>query len=123
MAVPFICLNVISPKEKMLFSITSLSAVISASFCLGHSSGTVVQMCFAMSMMAVLVGMFVYIETALAVKSCAVRWYCVEHSIGGGRSCSGNTILVVWKGFVIFSLSRCLADGAGYQDMQRLVGF
>ena len=63
----------------MLFNITNLSAAIKASFCFGRSLGTDLQICFAISMMAVLVGMFVYIETASAVKSCAVVGYCVEH--------------------------------------------
>ena len=40
MAVPLSCLNVMSPNEKMLFSITSLSAAINASFCLGRTSAT-----------------------------------------------------------------------------------
>ena len=73
MVVPFSCLNVMSPKEKMLLRITSFSAAIIASFCFGRSLDTDVQMCFVMSMMAVLVSMFVYIEMALAVKICAIR--------------------------------------------------
>ena len=80
MAVPFNCLNVMSPKEKMLLSITSFRAAISASFCFGHSSGTDLRMCLAISMIAVFVGMFVYIEIASVVKSIAFGGYVVEHS-------------------------------------------
>ena len=79
MAVPLSCLNVMSPKEKMLFNITSLGAAIRASFFFGRSSGMFFQRCLAISMMAVLVGMFLYIDTASAVNSCAVDGYCVEH--------------------------------------------
>ena len=79
MVVPLSCLNVMLPKEKMLFNITSLSAAIKASFCFGRSSGMFLRRCLAISMMAVLVGMFVYIDMASAVKSCAVVGYCVEH--------------------------------------------
>ena len=49
----------------MLFNITNFNAAISASFCFGHSSGIDVHICFVMSMMAVLVGMFVYMEMVL----------------------------------------------------------
>ena len=80
MAVPFNCLNVMSLKEKMLFSITSFRAAISASFCFSPSSGTDLQMCLAISMIAVFVGMFVYIEFASAVESFAFGGYVVEHS-------------------------------------------
>ena len=72
MAVPFNCLNVMSPKEKMLFNITSFRAAISASFCFGHSLVTDLRMYLAISMIAVFVGMFVYIEIASAVKSFAL---------------------------------------------------
>ena len=54
-AVPFNCLNVMSPKQNMLFSMTSFRAAISASFCLGHSSVTDLRICLAISMMAVFV--------------------------------------------------------------------
>ena len=64
----------------MLFNITNFNAAISALFCFGHSSGIDVHICFVMSMMAVLVGMFVYMEMASAVKSYAVGRYCVEQS-------------------------------------------
>ena len=63
-AVPFNCLNVMSLKENMLLSITSFRAAISASFCFGRSSVTDLRMCLAINMMAVFVGIFVYIETA-----------------------------------------------------------
>ena len=79
-AVPFNCLNVMSLKENILFSITSFRAAISASFCFGHSSVTDLRMCLAISMMAVFVGIFVYIDTASAVKSLAFGGYAVEHS-------------------------------------------
>ena len=79
-AVPFNCLNVMSPKENMLFSITRFRAAISASFCLGRSSVTDLRMCLAISMMAVFVGIFVYIDTASAVKCLAFGGYAVEHS-------------------------------------------
>ena len=79
-AVPFSCLKVISPKEKMLLSITSFSAAISASFCFGRSSITDLRMCFAINMIAVFVGMLVYIDTASAVKSLAFGGYGAEHS-------------------------------------------
>ena len=79
-AVPFSCLNVMSLKENMLLSITSFRAAISASFCLGHSSVTDLRMCLAISMMAVFVGIFVYIDTASAVKSLVSGGYLVEHS-------------------------------------------
>ena len=79
-AVPFNCLNVMSPKENMLLSITSFRAVTNASFCLGWSSVTDLWMCLAINMMAVFVGIFVYIETASAVKSLAFGGYVVEHS-------------------------------------------
>ena len=45
---------------------------MSASFCFGHSLDADLWMNLAISMMAVLVGMLVYIEMALAVKSFAV---------------------------------------------------
>ena len=58
----------------MLFNITYFNAAINASFCFGRTSGIDVRMCFVMSMMAVLVGMFEYMEMASAVKSCPVGW-------------------------------------------------
>ena len=58
----------------MLFNITNFNAAINASFCYGRTSGIDVCICFAMSMVAVLVGMFVYMEMASAVKSSAVGW-------------------------------------------------
>ena len=64
----------------MLFNITSFRAAISASFCLGHSSVTDLRMCLAISMMAVFIGIFVYIDTASAVYSLAFVGYVVEHS-------------------------------------------
>ena len=70
-AVPFNCLNVMSPKQNMLFNNTSFRAAISASFCLGHSSLTDLRICL---------GMLVYIHTASAVKSLAFVGYVVEHS-------------------------------------------
>ena len=79
-AVPFVCLNVISPNTKKLFNMTNLSASINALFCFGRISFIDVRICLAMSIIAVLVGMFVYIEITSAVKSCAVGWYCVEQS-------------------------------------------
>ena len=78
--VPFNCLNVMSPKQNMLFNITSFRAVISVSFCLGRFSVTDLRICLAISMIAVFVGMFVYIDTASAVKSLAFVGYVVEHS-------------------------------------------
>ena len=79
-AVPFSWLNVISPKEKLLFSITSFRAAISALFCFACSSGTDFRMCLAISMIEVFVGIFVYIEIASAVKSFVFDGYVVEHS-------------------------------------------
>ena len=79
-AVPFNCLNVMSLKENILFNITSFRAAISASFCFGHSCVIDLRMCLAISMMAVFVGIFVYIDTASAVKSLAFGGYAVEHS-------------------------------------------
>ena len=79
-AVPFVCLNVMTPNTKKLFSMTNLSASIKASFCFGRISFIDVRICLAMSRIAVLVGIFVYIEIASAVKRCAVGWYCVEQS-------------------------------------------
>ena len=79
-AVPFYCLNVMSPKENILFSITSFRAAISASFCFGCYSVTDLRMCLAISMMAVFIGIFVYIDNASAVKSLAFGGYAVEHS-------------------------------------------
>ena len=79
-AVPFKCLNAMSPKKNMLLSIMSFRAAINASFCFGHSSVTDLQMCLAISMMAVFVRIFVYIETASTVKSLAFGGYVEEHS-------------------------------------------
>ena len=64
----------------MLFNITNLSAAMSASFCFGCSSDTDLRIYLAISMMAVLVGMLVYIEMASAVKSFAIGEYWVEHN-------------------------------------------
>ena len=122
MAVPFNCLNVMSPKEKMLFSITSFRAAISALFCFGRSSGTDLWMCLAISMIVVFVGMFVCIEIALAVKSFVFGGYVVESIVlDGVHSYYKNRILVVWPGFAIFSQSRYPGDVVGSQGKRRLV--
>ena len=105
----------------MLFSITSFRAAISASFCLGHSSVTDLRKCLAISMMAVFVGIFVYIDTASAVKSLVLvdmRWNIV---VDGVRSCYENMILVVSQWFVVFGRSKCPGDVVDSQGMQRLV--
>ena len=63
-----------------MFSITSFRAAISASFCFSRSSVSDLRMCLAISMIAVFVGIFVYIDTASAVKNLAFGGYVVEHS-------------------------------------------
>ena len=80
MAVPFNCLNVMSPNEKMLLNITSFSAAINASFCLCRSSTTHLRICLAINMIAVFVGILVYIEIASAVNNFVFVGFVVEHS-------------------------------------------
>ena len=70
MAVPVFCFQIVSPKVKMLFFITHLSASMRAS--VGMPGKTLERRYLPMNNRARSVGIFVYIDTASAVNNVAL---------------------------------------------------